>query len=123
MNQDHEHKDEKKVKAALARAESLSNEERSEIARKAASARWHNTLPKATHFREPKIGNKVIPCSVLEDGTRVLAREGVLRAIGRTGNPKSKRGDEEVFDVPIFLRAENLKPFITDDLISSSKPL
>jgi hypothetical protein len=123
MSGDHENKDKKKVKAALARAESLSEEERSEIARKAASARWHSDLPKATHLGELKIGNKIIPCSVLEDGTRVLARDGVLKAIGRTGNPKSKRGDEEVFDVPIFLRAENLKPFITDDLVGSSKPI
>jgi len=116
-------KDESKVKGGLARAQSLSKDERSAIARKAAEARWNNDLPKATHPGELEIGNKVLPCYVLEDGTRVLAREGFLKAIGRRGKPKSRKGDEEVFDLPIFLRAENLKPFITQDLIESSKPL
>lgn len=110
-----------KVKGGFARAKALSKEERSAIAKKAAAARWD--VPKATHRGELRIGNKVIPCYVLEDGTRILARDGFLKAIGRVGKPKSRRGDEEVFDLPIFLRAENLKPFITEDLMQSSKTL
>jgi hypothetical protein len=39
------------------------------------------------------LGDKVIPCYVLEDGTRILARDGFLKAIGRVGKPKSRRGD------------------------------
>jgi hypothetical protein len=118
-----EEKDEKKVKAGLARADSLTKEERSEIARKAATARWNSGLPRATHLGELQIGGKMLSCSVLEDGTRVLARESFLKAIGRTGNPKSKRGDEQFFDLPVFLRAENLKPFVTQSLTNSSKPI
>lgn len=74
---------------------------------------------KATHSGDLKIGDIAIRCAVLEDGTRVLAREGLLRAIGRTGNPKKG----ELFQLPTFLRADNLKPFIEQDLISSSNPI
>jgi hypothetical protein len=112
-----------KAKGGFARAQALTKEERSAIAKKAAEARWNNIVPKATHRGELKIVNKIIPCYVLEDGTRILARDGFLKAIGRTGNPKSRLGDEELFQLPVFLRAENLKPFITEDLITSSKPM
>lgn len=116
-------KDEDKVKGGLARAQALTPDERTAIAKKAADARWNNDLPKAKYPGELKLGDMLLPCYVLEDGTRILAREGVLKAIGRTGKPKSRKGDEEVFKLPIFLRAENLKPFITEDLVRSSKPL
>ena len=112
-----------KSKGGFARAKSLTKAERSDIAKKAAAARWNSNIPKATHRGELTIGNKVIPCYVLEDGTRILARDGFLKAIGRVGKPKSRKGDEEVFDLPIFLRAENLKPFITEELMQSSKTL
>jgi hypothetical protein len=123
MEKKEEKKDKSKVKGGIARAKALTKTERSEIAKKAAEARWGSNAPKATHRGELKIGDKIIPCYVLEDGTRILARDGFLKAIGRVGKPKSRRGDEEVFDLPIFLRAENLKPFITEDLIQSSKTL
>lgn len=118
-----EEKDEKKVKAGLARAQSLSTEERSEIARKAAAARWNSDLPKATHPGELNIGGSIIPCYVLEDGTRVLARIGLLKAIGRKGKAKGGRQYDEEFKTPVFLTAENLKPFIPEDLIGNSTPI
>jgi hypothetical protein len=74
---------------------------------------------RATHSGDLEIANIMIRCAVLEDGTRIVAREGFLRAIGRTGNPKKG----ELFQLPTFLRANNLKPYITEELISSSIPL
>jgi hypothetical protein len=74
---------------------------------------------KATHVGDLEIGGIRIRCAVLEDGTRVIAREGLLRAIGRTGNPKKG----ELFKLPTFLRADNLKRFISQELVSSSTPL
>lgn len=74
---------------------------------------------RATHSGDLKIGDITIRCAVLEDGTRIVAREGFLRAIGRTGNPKKG----ELFKLPTFLRAANLKPFIGEDLVNSSNPL
>jgi len=57
------------------------------------------------------IGGAIIPCAVLEDGTRVLSRAGFIRAIGRTGKAKGGRLYDEEFKRPVFLTASNLKPF------------
>ncbi|MGH9751914.1 MAG: P63C domain-containing protein, partial [Blastocatellia bacterium] len=77
---------------------------------------------KATHAGELKVGDIVIPCAVLEDGTRVLSRAGFLRAIGRRGNAKTGP-DYDDFKLPVFLVANNLKSFISADLLTASKPI
>src|SRR5262245_39982160 len=69
-----------------ARAQRLSKQERAEIARNAAAARWGNQpLPKATHAGELTLGNITIPCAVLEGGTRVISGRGMTTAIGMKG--------------------------------------
>lgn len=79
-----------KRKGGLARAESLTAEQRSEIARKGAAARWPKVeaipaLPVAT-FGAPdkplRLGQVEIPCYVLDNGTRVLAQRGLQSGIG-----------------------------------------
>jgi hypothetical protein len=115
-----------KAKGGYARAEKLSPEQRADIARKAASARWdHNkrNLPKATHFGDLKIGDTTIQCAVLEDGRRILTRATFLKAIGRTGKAKGGRGYDDEFKTPVFLTAKNLKPFISEELIENSIPI
>lgn len=65
-----------------------------------------------------------LPCAVLDDihNTRVLTQEGFLRSIGRAG--KAKGGEGSTVDgMPPFLRAKNLIPFITSDLIRSTEPI
>ncbi len=69
------------------------------------------------------IGYNEIPCYVLEDGTRVLSRIGMLRAIGRQGKAKGGRQYDREFQIPVFLTANNLKPFISQDLLENSAPL
>ncbi len=76
-------KDETKVPGAMARAKKLSPDERSEIAKTAAVARWG--LPKASHFGTITVGNVEIPCFVLEDGRRVISGRGLTSAIGMKG--------------------------------------
>ena len=68
------------------------------------------------------VGEIEIPCYVLEDETRVLSQGGFARAIGRTGGPK-KGATDDIFKLPVFLQPRNLKPFITNDLTSSSIPV
>lgn len=60
---------------------------------------------------------------MLEDGTRVLSRAGFIRAIGRTGKAKGGRKYDREFEVPVFLTAENLKPFIPAELSENSRPI
>ncbi|HSI39975.1 MAG TPA: P63C domain-containing protein [Xanthobacteraceae bacterium] len=112
-----------------ARAELLSPERKREIASRAAKARWGSIepadsahVPRAIAMGVLKIGS--IPCAVLDDSenTRVLTQAGLLSAIGRFPNPKSA-GNPALAHLPAFLRAKNLEPFISSELVRSSSPL
>ena len=103
--------DPKKQAAAVARAESLSPATRSEIAKKAAAARWAiaKNLPRAEYgSREQpiRIGDLEIACYVLDDGRRVLTQEGMLIALGRAAKAKGGQGVRTAVDnLPPFLAA------------------
>jgi hypothetical protein len=117
------------LKGGKARAERLTPEQRSEIARRAVEARWakagKEAIPQATHGspdRPLKIGNVEIPCYVLDDGTRVLSQRHFLEAMGR--HPKAnvrKEGEEE--QLPPILQSKAINPFITKELIAKSRPI
>ena len=109
---------------AIARAKSLSPEERSGIARKAALTRHRKDMPRAIAEGTLWIGEIAIPCAVLDDkeNTRVLSQNGFLKAIGR--HPFAPGGTgSSIDDTAPFLRAKNLKPFIDSELERSSSPL
>jgi P63C domain len=116
--------DDKHSLGGLARASSLSKEDRSAIARRAALARHNKGLPRAIAEGTIMIGDLRISCAVLDDGedTRVLTQEGFLTAIGRAG--KAKGGEGATVDgLPAFLRAKNLEPFISNGLVGSTTPI
>ena len=79
-------------------------------------------IPRATHIGELQIGNLTIPCAVLEDGRRVLTQWGFLRALGRSGRPAGGRGSD-VEKIAPFLDLDNLKPYVSNDLADSTKPV
>lgn len=114
-----------KAKGGIARAKSLSPEERKEIARKGAEARW--AAPKALYVGELSIGELRIDCAVLPDGTRVLSQRGVGRALGRGYGGRDFRSTAEADaggKLPFFLTANTLKPFISNELAAlASKPI
>ncbi|MDO8430962.1 MAG: P63C domain-containing protein [Candidatus Binatus sp.] len=111
-------------KGGRARAKALSATERSEIAKKAAEARWSPDILNATHPGTLQIGDAEISCAVLEDGeTHVLTRATFVRAIGRRGKVKGGRAFDKEFQLPVFLTADNLKPFIPKELEENSKPV
>ncbi|MHB9097488.1 MAG: P63C domain-containing protein [Syntrophales bacterium] len=103
-----------KAKGGLARAAKLTPEERSCIAKKAATARWERGEPilKATYSGILKIADIEIPCHVLENGERILSTRGVMKSLGRTWRGRKYTGTE----MPVFLEAKNLTPYISDDL-------
>ncbi|WP_372619287.1 P63C domain-containing protein [Falsiroseomonas sp.] len=70
-----------------------------------------------------RIADQELQCYVLEDETRVLARAGFVRAIGRTGKVKGGRRFDDEFQTPVFLTAENLRPFWPDGLTENSAPI
>lgn len=113
------------AKGGQARAKRLTKDQRSEIARRAAEARWEKAgkspLAKATHEGHLIIGEMEIPCAVLEGGKRVLTLSGFMVAIGRARQAKGRQYYKSDVNLPTFLTAKNLRPFIPSDLPLTSK--
>ncbi|WP_027330865.1 P63C domain-containing protein [Marinimicrobium agarilyticum] len=107
-----------------ARAKALTSRERSEIAKRAAAARWEKDSPEAIFEGDFNLGNKTIDCAVLPDGTRVISQATFLRALGRSRSPKAGTGVLSSGEqLPFFLSAAALRPYISEDLIESTKPI
>lgn len=120
-----------RVRSGQARMSKLNPKERSELAKKAAAARWKSVgreeIRYATHMGEIKLaeGDITLPCAVLEDGTRVLTQGGFLKAIGRRGKPKDtyQETGNGITKVPVFLAADNLRDFVSDELRKDATPV
>lgn len=111
-------------KGGTARANALSPRERSEIAKRAAQSRWSGDLPIADFEGSFPIGATEVAAAVLRDETRIITQASYLRALGRSRSPKAGTGVLSTVDeLPFFLQAEVLKPFITSELIESTKPI
>lgn len=80
------------------------------------------TTLKAKYTGELHIGNKILGCAVLEDGTRVLTQSGILSALGRSNQPSSveKTGFGQL---PAFLRGKHIEPYISENLRKAIAPL
>ena len=117
-----------------ARREKLTPEQRSESSRHAALARWENApidpnkprIPRATHESDNlTLADMVIPCAVIEGGTRVLSERGVTKALGgKRGGAHWRRMKEGGANMPVYLSADNFKPFISNSLqVALSNPI
>lgn len=87
-----------KAKGGVARAKSLTAEERHDIGRNAAMARWAGPVREATHGSPDhplQIGDIKIQAYVLDDGTRVLSQRGLQTGIGMSISGGS-RGEQRM---------------------------
>jgi hypothetical protein len=114
-----------KAKGGIARAEALSPKKRSEIASKAASARWREDIPSVvcgSADRPLRIGDMELQCFVLDDGTRVLSQAGFLEALGRhpKANVRREGGEERL---PAILQGKAINPFISHTIVEKSRPV
>jgi P63C domain len=109
------------AKGGKARAESLSAEEREDIARAAADARWskvpdrHHT-PRAEYGspdRPLRIGDLEIPCYVLDDGRRVVTQGGMLTALDMSPGTATKGGGDRLAN---FANTKSIKPSVSAKL-------
>ncbi|MBI4066702.1 P63C domain-containing protein [Candidatus Gottesmanbacteria bacterium] len=115
----------------FARKEALTESERKEIAREAALARWQSPeRTKKAIFGSPnrplKIGGNIeIPCYVLEGGTRVLVKGGMLTALGMTvggGRTLDSRGRAHEGDKLLqFAKTKALEDYISSDIIDRAQ--
>jgi len=79
------------------------------------------TIRTATHDGILNLGGMQLPCAVLEDGTRVLSQRGFARAIG--GAKPMAMARRGAGNLPSFLSAKNLKPFIDNDFAAAAMPI
>jgi P63C domain len=107
-----------------ARAKSLTPEERSDIARNAALAKWDKSttakkIPRATHTGELDIGGLVIPCAVLDNGERVIADRALAKTLGIRGAGsywEKKKSSEKGALLPEYVSAKYLQEYIPDQI-------
>ncbi|MBQ0073648.1 MAG: P63C domain-containing protein [Prevotella sp.] len=73
-------------------------------------------LYKAIHDGMLKIGDKELPCAVLDNGMRVLSASSIFSAFDR---PRKGKNNEiyRVDQMPSFLDANNLQPFVNTELM------
>lgn len=121
-----------RAKGGIARAESLSAEQRSIIASEAAKRRWANQpepTPDMPHVLEGysnvlDLAGTKLPCAVVEGPNgiqRVLSENGVTNAILGTRSGASKRlkkaAQTDGALLPLFVAPRQLNEFITKDLL------
>ena len=81
-------------------------------------------LPKATHEGVIVLadGKIEISCAVLDDGRRLITQSGFMKALGRARQAKGRKYYDADVNMPAFLTAKNLKPFIPNKLgVTSSQ--
>lgn len=102
-----------------ARAKALSRGRRSDIAKKAAAARWAEThqVICGSPDNPLKIGDVEIECYVLDDGTRVLTQGGFLQAFGRA------RTVRRTNEAPPFIQGKALAPYLSKELLERAQPI
>lgn len=119
------------------RAQVIAPDRRRAIARQAAEVRWQRqskememagTLRRATHEGQLTIGDMILNCAVLEDGTRVISERGITKALGQTrGGDSLRRGQlapGASARLPLYVAPLSLRPFISPSLTSAlSRPL
>ncbi len=72
-------------------------------------------LIKAINDGKLKIGESELNVAVLVDGTRIISRNAIFRAFGRTKRGRAKN-EVRVLNMPSFIDAKNLQPFVGEDL-------
>ncbi len=77
---------------------------------------------KATHHGTLKIGNTELKVAVLEDGSRIISKSAIFKAFKRTRRGRA-RNEEREPNMPAFIDAKNLKPYISTDLLDVLKPI
>ncbi|MCP4614722.1 MAG: hypothetical protein GY845_39075 [Planctomycetes bacterium] len=118
----------KTSKGGKARAKSLDQERRKEIAQKAANARWKNeksiepseavAIHPYTELGKLKIGDIELPCAVLENRIPVISYPSVTKKLGRVMGGKQRKlaRSSKHERLPDFLYGTALEPFVSESL-------
>jgi hypothetical protein len=110
----------------VARAQRLTAEQRSEIAKKAAGVRWagdHEVreVLAGSPDKPLRIGDVEIECYVLDDDTRVITQASMLQALGR--HRRAAGADDVDLQLPPILQGKAIRPFIPADVVDTARPV
>lgn len=116
-----------RARGGRARAEKLTPEQRSEIARRGAASRWSPDSRAALRLakygapdRPLRIGSIEIPCYVLQDGTRVLAQRGLQSGLGLSEGG-GKTGARRIVELLDSLQQKEID--IRDLVVRANSPI
>lgn len=102
-----------RAKGGIARAEALTSEQRKEIAKAGAAARWDPSIPKANYQGILKIAGSEIPCAVWDRGDKVVRLIVQREIVGLlTGNKKG--------GLDRYLQPQNLQAYIPEKFKNKS---
>lgn len=121
---DEHDEEEARSRGGHARARKLTAEQRSEISRRAAAARWDEDLADVvcgSPDQPLRIGDAEIECYVLDDGTRVVTQASFLQTLGRHRRANVRR--ERNAELPAILQGKAINPFISDVIREKGKPI
>ncbi|WP_143278701.1 hypothetical protein [Bradyrhizobium sp. Y36] len=74
-------------------------------------------MPQATHQGALQFGDFEIEVAVLDNGQRVVTQGGFMAGLGRIRPPAARQYYRNGTNLPAFLTAQNLKPFVDEDLL------
>jgi hypothetical protein len=105
----------KESKGGLARADALTPEQRTDIARKAATSRWNTVVPEVLCAGQLKLGNVEIPCYVTQEGQRLISGRGMQEALRLVDVEVPQSGEKPGSRLTRLLNGRYLKPLIFKD--------
>lgn len=109
-------------KGGIARAKNLSAETKKLIGQMGARVKNANRkLPKETHNGDLIIGDMILDVAILENGIRIISSSSIFKALQRPRRGVRLIANKE--PMPPFLEANNLKPYISQDLYSKKDPI
>jgi hypothetical protein len=79
-------------------------------------------LLKATHEGKLTLGAVTLEVAVLDDGTRIISRNAIFKAFGRTKRGRALSETREP-NMPSFIDAKNLQPFVDEEVRGGLKRL
>jgi hypothetical protein len=101
-----------KSKGGNARARVLTDEQKSEIAKSGAIARWGNEMPEALYSGVLKLGTVELPCYVTVDGERLVSGRGMQEALRLVDEELPESGQKPGSRMTRLLNNIKLKPLI-----------
>lgn len=102
----------KRANSGKATAEKMTAEQRKERAMKGVEKRKILAgLPKALYEGKLKIGESELDVAVLDDSSRIITQAAIFKALDRP-----VRGTSRMINIPVFMDAQNLQPFIDEGL-------